>query len=91
MRERERRKGGPEKGREQNREENRSLLIGRNPIIEALKSGREMEKILIAKGAGGSVVKIAAMAREMGVPVYEREKSALDRIAPGQAHQGVAA
>lgn len=91
MRERERRKGGPEKGREQNREENRSLLIGRNPIIEALKSGREMEKILIAKGAGGSVVKIAAMAREMGVPVYEREKSTLDRIAPGQAHQGVAA
>ena len=35
--------------------EDEELIFGRNPVTEALNSGKEIEKILIQKGAGGSV------------------------------------
>lgn len=71
--------------------ESANILIGRNPVMEALKAGREMDKILVAKGAEGSIVKIIAMAKDNGVPVIYSEKVGLDRISGGKAHQGVAA
>lgn len=72
-------------------ERRKDILIGRNPVIEALKSGREIEKLLLVKGAEGSAAKIVAMAREKHIPVFERDKAALDRIAEGKSHQGVIA
>ncbi len=72
-------------------QENANVIIGRNPVMEALKAGREMDKILVAKGAEGSIVKIIAMAKDNGVPVIYSEKVGLDRISGGKAHQGVAA
>ena len=71
--------------------ENANIIIGRNPVMEALKAGREMDKILVAKGAEGSIVKIIAMAKDNGVPVIYSEQVGLDRISGGKAHQGVAA
>lgn len=68
-----------------------NLLIGRNPVIEALKAGREMEKILIGRGSEGSIAKIVAMAREKGIPLYESDRKTLDRIGEGRSHQGVIA
>ena len=48
------------------------LLIGRNPIIEALSSGRSIIKVMVAKGVTtGPAVEIAAKARKAGVPVQE--------------------
>ena len=41
-------------------ERRKDILIGRNPVIEALKSGREIEKLLLVKGAEGSAAKIVA-------------------------------
>ncbi len=67
------------------------VITGRNAVLEALKSGREIEKITVAKGAEGSVRKIAAAAREKKIPLYYSDRSALDRIAEGEHHQGVAA
>ena len=66
------------------------LIPGRNPVIEALKAGREIEKIHMGRGAEGSVKKICAMAKEKGVPVYYEDKQALDKMYPGN-HQGVIA
>jgi 23S rRNA (guanosine2251-2'-O)-methyltransferase len=66
------------------------LIIGRNPVIEALKAGREIEKIHICKGTEGSIKKITAMARDNGVPVYYEEKRIFDKLSDGN-HQGVAA
>ena len=40
------------------------VITGRNAVLEALKSGREIDKITVVKGAEGSVKKIAAIARE---------------------------
>ena len=69
---------------------NSNLIIGRNPVTEALKSGRAIDKIMVS-GEEGSVKVIVAKARERGIPVMKAERSALDRLAGGQPHQGVAA
>lgn len=68
------------------------LLIGRNPINEALSSGRPIIKVMIAKGqTSGSAVEIAAKARKAGVPVQEVERKKLDYMTGGAAHQGAIA
>lgn len=67
-----------------------NLLAGRNPIREALKSGRDLEKLLVQKGElSGSAREIVQMARERRIPVQEVEKNRLDEIAPH--HQGMLA
>ena len=67
-----------------------NLLVGRNPIREALKAGRDMEKLLVAKGELiGSAHEIVAMAREQKVIVQEVDRAHLDAMAPG--HQGLIA
>lgn len=71
--------------------ESANIIIGRNPVMEALKADREIDKILVAKGAEGSIVKIVGMAKDKGVPIIYSEKVSLDRISGGKAHQGVAA
>lgn len=71
-------------------ERNANIIVGRNPVTEALKSGREIDKLVVSS-TEGSMIKILAMAKEKGIPVMKVEKAAMDRIAPGQAHQGVAA
>ena len=71
-------------------EKDENVIIGRNPVTEALKAGREVDKLLVTSREG-SMIKILAMAKEQGIPVMYVEKAALDRISGGQAHQGVAA
>ena len=47
---------------------NDNLIIGRNAVVELLKSGREIENVLIAKGEReGSINKIIALCREKGI------------------------
>ena len=71
-------------------EVNENLLSGRNPIREALKSGRDIEKLLVAKGElSGSAKEIVAMAREQRVPIQEVDRVRLDAITPN--HQGMLA
>ena len=72
-------------------EENPNLLIGRNPVTEAIKAGRPVDKILMQKDAEGSARAIASLAREDGIVVQYVDKLVLDKLAPGKAHQGVAA
>ena len=71
-------------------ERNSNIIIGRNPVMEALKSGREIDKILVSAG-DGSIVKIVGMAKDKGLPIIKAEKASLDRIAQGGAHQGIIA
>lgn len=67
------------------------LIIGRNPITEAIKSGRTVEKLMVAKGSEKSLSQMIAMAKDRGIPVYYNDKSRMDKISDGGAHQGVAA
>lgn len=67
-------------------------IAGRNPVMEALKSGRAMHKLLIVSGdREGSILKIIQMAKESGIPIHEVDRKKLEQTVPGQNHQGVAA
>ena len=67
-----------------------NLLVGRNPIREAIKAGREIEKLLVAKGdLSGSAREIVARAHEARIVVQEVDRSRLDAIYPN--HQGLIA
>ena len=71
--------------------ENPNLVIGRNPVTEAIKSGRPIDKILMQKDGEGSVRVIAGLAREQGLQLQYVDKIVLDKLCPGKSHQGVAA
>ncbi|WP_343345594.1 23S rRNA (guanosine(2251)-2'-O)-methyltransferase RlmB [Terrisporobacter petrolearius] len=67
-------------------------IEGRNPVIEVLKSDRQIDKIMIADGAKeGSIKKIIGMAKDKNVVVQYVNKSKLDEISTSHAHQGVIA
>ena len=67
------------------------VIVGRNPVMEALRSGREIDKLLIAHGAqNGSTRAIVAKCRERKIPVKEVAPQKLDFISGGASHQGVA-
>ncbi|MGQ9513379.1 23S rRNA (guanosine(2251)-2'-O)-methyltransferase RlmB [Thermodesulfitimonas sp.] len=64
------------------------ILYGRHPVREALKIGRPLNKILVARGLGGAAVQeIRNLALARGVPVQTVDRQALDRLAGG-VHQG---
>lgn len=68
------------------------FLLGRNSVMEALKSGRSINKILIAKGERhGAVREIVGLARAKGLVVQEVEAGKLDTITGKAKHQGVLA
>ncbi len=67
-----------------------NLLAGRNPIREALRAGRDIEKLLVLKGElSGSAREIVQMARDAHIVVQEVEKVRLDELA--HIHQGLIA
>lgn len=67
-------------------------IEGRNPVLEALKSGREIDKILVQSGEkNGSLKKIIAVAREKKIVVTETERRRLDAMSVTHSHQGVIA
>lgn len=67
-------------------------IFGRNPVMEALKSNRTINKIWLAKGEQkGSVREIVALAKEKRIAVQMVERSKLDKMFPHENHQGVAA
>jgi len=67
-------------------------IEGRNPVIELLQSGRDINKILLAKGEGhGSINKIITMAKERRIVLAEVERQKLNEISETHNHQGVIA
>ena len=68
------------------------ILEGRNPVFEALKSGRQIDKILIASGEKhGSITRILALAKEKRILVNEVLRAKLDAISQTDSHQGIIA
>lgn len=69
-----------------------AIIEGRNPIIEALKNNRSIEKIMVNKASKeGSIKKILAMAKEKKVIIQEVDRHKLDEMSESHAHQGVIA
>ena len=69
-----------------------SILSGIHPVVEALRSGHSLDRVLIAQGAGGPrLQEIIDLARRASIPVRFEPRNALDRLAGTPAHQGVVA
>lgn len=68
------------------------IVIGRNSVLELIKSGKDINKLYIQKGnRHGSINEIISRARENKIVIKEVEKSKLDEICENQNHQGVIA
>jgi 23S rRNA (guanosine2251-2'-O)-methyltransferase len=69
-----------------------AILAGIHPVQEALKARRPLDRVLIAKGAGGHrLQEIIELCRAQRIPVRFEPREALDRVSSTAAHQGVVA
>lgn len=68
-----------------------SLIIGRQPLIESLQSGRPIDKILLQKNTGGEIVyTIRELAKKNNVPIQVVPVEKLNSITRAN-HQGIIA
>lgn len=68
------------------------VIEGRNAVTEALRAGRAIDKLYIAKGETDKTLAfLASKARAAGVVVVEADRRKLDSMSVTQAHQGVVA
>ncbi len=68
------------------------VIAGRNPVSEAIRNGRAIDKILVARGEkNGAVVGILAKAREKQILVKEVDRTKLDFVCGNETHQGIVA
>lgn len=68
-------------------------LEGSNPVLEALRAGRPVNKILLSKDTGRhrALAQIIHLAKQNGIVVESVDRSALDRVSQTRRHQGVIA
>lgn len=69
------------------------IIAGRNPVIEALKAGRPINKIVLARNIGlhSVVAAILNLAKSKGIPVEYVERQFIDQLSATASHQGVIA
>lgn len=68
------------------------VIAGRNPVSEAIRSGRPIDKILVARGEkSGAVVGILAKAKDKDILVKEVDRTKLDYVSGNENHQGIVA
>ncbi|MCW5964758.1 MAG: 23S rRNA (guanosine(2251)-2'-O)-methyltransferase RlmB [Bryobacterales bacterium] len=68
------------------------IRSGIHPVLEALRAGSPLDRVVVARGAGGArIQEIVDACREAKIPVRFEPREALDRLAKGSVHQGVVA
>lgn len=68
------------------------IVFGRNAVKELLASGRDVDKIITARGdRDGSITVLVSMALERKIPVVEADRRKLDDMCRGGNHQGIVA
>lgn len=67
------------------------LIIGRNPVMEALKSGKAIDTVYVNSAAGGSIGAITRIARERGIVVKAVTDRKLTEMCGETSHQGIIA
>jgi len=78
-------------GREQ-QEQSALQLEGRNAVMEALRAGRELDKVFVASGnTDAGLNRLASAAKEAGAVVVTVDRRKLDAMSVTGAHQGVIA
>lgn len=68
-----------------------NLIIGIRPLMEAIESGKEVDKVLIQAGSKGQLIQeLKQVLRDMGIPMQAVPIEKLNAISRGN-HQGVVA
>lgn len=73
---------------ENERDEQPYLLIGRNAVREAIKSGRSIDRVLVTTEHDGSLGEIVTLARERKLVVREVDRKKLDELCMPFGHGG---
>ena len=82
----------PRRSPEENPQKNESLVYGKNPVTELLKSGSGVDTVLIAEGLAPAVAAYyTALAKEAGATVTRVHPNKLRLMTGTESHQGVAA
>lgn len=67
-------------------------ISGKNAVLEALKAGRDINKIWLAEGTGkAQTLAVQEAAKEKGVLVQSAPRKKLDDLSGNQKHQGIVA
>ena len=81
-----------EKNNTSNESMREDLIIGRNAVIEALKSDRTIECVYVSKGDLEGSIKVAlGLAKDRGVVIKESDRRKLDTMCDRLNHQGIVA
>lgn len=75
----------------QDDERDEQLIIGRNPVTEAIKSGMNIDAIYVDPDAGGSIGHILSLAKQQGIVVKNADDRKLSKMCRGASHQGIIA
>lgn len=68
------------------------IIYGKNPVIEALQSGREINKMIFLEGSKDkNMQKIIEMAKAKKMLIQFSERRIMDKMTDGENHQGVIA
>jgi len=71
---------------------NEEWIVGKNPVIEALRSGRTINKIWMAEGTNKNLMgPIFSLAKDHGVVITTANRKKLDQLAGTENHQGIIA
>ena len=74
------------------REPREDMIEGRNAVAEALRAGRTIDKLFVARGETDRILaRIVTRAREQGIVVTECDRRKLDAMSVTHAHQGIIA
>ncbi|MBZ4688261.1 MAG: rlmB [Clostridiales bacterium] len=68
-----------------------TIIAGKNPVMEALKSGRSINKIMVIKGKTGGLNRHLSLASKKKIPIQTVSASKLDELSPERNHQGIIA
>lgn len=81
-----------EKRQDPSSTEETGIIIGRNPVLEALRAGRPIDTVYVSSEAKeGALARICALAKQAGAVVKQVDGRKLAALADGGNHQGVAA
>ena len=84
-------KGRPAQRTQPAAEEAGGMIEGRNAVLELLRSGREIDKVLVAQDTAAHIGGILKLVRTRGITLIQCDKRKLDQISITGAHQGIIA
>lgn len=82
---------GPRRDRRPAEPRDETMLEGRNAVAEALRSGRQIDKIFFAGNSISTLGHLVAQARQQGITAQQVDKRKLDAMSVTGAHQGIIA